>query len=226
VSARLSPDGMYYWDGQAWRSTLSPDGRFRWDGSTWTPVSSMVVTPYGFVRPQREPTSWTRPLQLAVTGWYVWSIIFTLAEPLWMGGLMNGFLNQSMQRQQQVNPQFSPPPANFTDMMSSFMAVGMWVTVTVYAVVFVVIIVGAWQRWVWMYWVVLVLLGLTSIVVPIDLIYVFLGPVMSASAGLTMPSWLYPLQFITGLPAIGLFVWMLVALVKRGPWAMRRPAWG
>ena len=223
MSARLSPDGMYYWDGQAWRSTLSPDGRFRWDGSTWTPASSMVDTPYGFARPKREPRPWTRPLQLAVAGWYVWSILFTLAEPIWMGGIMNGVLSQSVQRQQQINPDFSPPPAAVTDILSSFMTVGIWATVIAYSLVFGLIIVGAWQRWVWMYYAVLVLLGLTSILVPVDLIYVFIGHATSAAQGVSMPSWLYPVSFVTGLPAIALFVWMLIALIKRGPWAMRRP---
>lgn len=215
---------MYYWDGQSWRSTLSPDGRLRWDGASWTPVHATVATPYGMVaRPQREHTSWTRPLQISVAGWYVWSILYTLAGPLWMGGMMNGLLSQSVQRQQQINPDFSPPPAALTDMMSSFVTLGIWATVIVYSLVFGLIIVGAWQRWVWMYYVVLVLLGLTSILVPVDLIYVFIGPAMSAAQGGSMPSWLYPVSFLTGLPAIGLFVWMLIALIKRGPWAMHRP---
>ena len=223
MSARLSPDGMYYWDGQTWRSTLSPDGRFRWDGSTWTPVSTTVATPYGFARPQREPTSWTKPLQLAVAGWYVWSILFTLAEPFWMGGMLNNVLNQSVQQQQQVNPNFSPPPAGFTDMMSNLMTVTVWGVVLVYSLVFALIIVGAWQRWVWMYWVVLVLLGLTAILVPVQLFDWFFVAATSSATRVGVPSWLYPVGFFTGLPATGLFIWMLVALIKRGPWAMRRP---
>ena len=38
MSAQLSPDGMYYWDGQRWVSTLSPDGRSRWNGTAWVPA--------------------------------------------------------------------------------------------------------------------------------------------------------------------------------------------
>ena len=36
MSLRMSPDGMYYWDGQAWVSTLSHDGRSRWNGQAWS----------------------------------------------------------------------------------------------------------------------------------------------------------------------------------------------
>jgi uncharacterized membrane protein (DUF2068 family) len=221
---------MYYWDGQAWRSALSPDGRFRWDGAAWTPVGAMAATPYGFGPPQREPTSWTKPLQLAVAGWYVWSILFTLAEPFWAGGMMGDLFNQSIQRQQQVNPEVSPPPAEFVNAMTGLMTATMWVVVVIYAAIFAVIIVGTWKRWVWMYYVVLVLLGLTSLLVPVQVLDAFITPSLASSMGMgfmSIPAWLYPLAIGTGVLAIGLFVWMLVALVKRGPWAMRRPAlWG
>jgi hypothetical protein len=219
---------MYYWDGQAWRSTMSPDGRFRWDGTAWTPVSSMLATPYGLPRATREPTSWTRPLQYAVIAWYVWSILFSLSEPFWAGGMMSNIFNQSFQRQQQLNPEVSPPPAELVNAMTSLMTVSMWVTVVIYAAVFAVIIAGAWNRWVWMYYVVLVLLGLTSVLLPVQIIDAFIAPSLGSAMGLnmTMPSWLYPVALGTGVLAVGLFVWMLVGLIKRGPWAMRRPAAG
>jgi hypothetical protein len=219
---------MYYWDGQAWRSALSPDGRFRWDGSTWTPVPSMAGTAYGpATRPQAEPTSWTRPLQYSVIGWYVWSIIWILATPILLGGMMGNLINQSLQRQQQLSPQVSPPPAAFYDVMSGIANVSLWVTAVLYSAAFVVIIVGAWKRWTWMYYVVLVLLGLTTILAPVNLADIFLGPTLNrAYGGLTMPSWLYWAAFVTSIPAVALFVWMVIALFKRGPWAMRRPSVG
>lgn len=215
---------MYYWDGQSWKSTLSPDGRFRWDGSAWTPISSMAVTPYGVaVPPQRQPTSWTRPLQLAVGGWYVWSILYVLSEPIWLGGMMGQILNQSLQRSQQANPEVSPPPPGFADMMSGVMNVSLWASVMFYAAIFVVILIGTWKRWTWMYYVVLALLGLTALLTPFQLVYVFIGGSLTRINGFGLPSWIYLLNFVTGIPAVALFVWMLVAAVKRGPWAMRRP---
>jgi ssDNA-binding Zn-finger/Zn-ribbon topoisomerase 1 len=35
VSAPLSPDGNWMWNGSEWVSTLSPDGMWRWDGREW-----------------------------------------------------------------------------------------------------------------------------------------------------------------------------------------------
>jgi hypothetical protein len=46
-AVRLSPDGEYWWDGQAWRDVAqwippaaqrSTDGQYWWDGRTWRPV--------------------------------------------------------------------------------------------------------------------------------------------------------------------------------------------
>ncbi|HEY7779317.1 MAG TPA: hypothetical protein VIC85_03810 [Ktedonobacterales bacterium] len=46
VNAPRSPDGVYWWDGQAWQpvpqppagAQRSPDGLYWWDGQTWQPV--------------------------------------------------------------------------------------------------------------------------------------------------------------------------------------------
>ena len=34
----FSPDGLWWWDGTAWKPALSPDGRWRWDGTAWQPA--------------------------------------------------------------------------------------------------------------------------------------------------------------------------------------------
>jgi hypothetical protein len=41
-----------------------------------------------------------------------------------------------------------------------------------------------------------------------------------------MPSSTYWLGLVMAIPASALFVWMLVALIKRGPWAMTKVAPG
>src|SRR5258708_30041594 len=38
LPGRVSPDGLWAWDGSAWVSTASPDGRWRWDGFGWVPL--------------------------------------------------------------------------------------------------------------------------------------------------------------------------------------------
>jgi hypothetical protein len=120
----LSPDGMYYWDGTSWISTLSHDGRSRWNGSAWIPVGTAAVAPSGYYAPARatrEPTSWTKPLQYAVAAWYALSAVYVLSLPFWMSGPMTDMINQSIQRQQALNPSATPLPDNFAGTMGSFM---------------------------------------------------------------------------------------------------------
>ena len=96
----MSPDGMYYWDGQRWASTLSPDGRFRWNGAAWEAVPSSGLAP-GFYQPPgtvREPTSWTQPLQLLVIIRYVLIGIYGLLLPFWATGYVTQAMQQSIHR--------------------------------------------------------------------------------------------------------------------------------
>ncbi|MGH7760312.1 MAG: hypothetical protein ACREOY_02695 [Candidatus Dormibacteraceae bacterium] len=224
MSAQLSPDGMFYWDGQRWVSTLSPDGRFRWNGTTW--VASGQA--YGPLHRQatghamREATSWTRPLQLAVAGWYVIEGIYALWLPFWMGGPMSQAMNQSIQRQQQLYPTVSPPPVELTNVMTSMVGGILWVSALFGLVIAIVVVVGALQRWTWMYYAVLVLLGFGAISLPVDVVDALGGSAVSAASGFSLPSWTYWLGLASAMPSTALFVWMLVALVKRGPWAMRK----
>ena len=226
MSLRLSPDGMYYWDGQRWQSTLSPDGRYRWNGSEWQPAPGAFYAGVpATLQPSRQPTSWTRPLQLGVVAWYVWSAIYVLATPLWMGGLSSQLMHQSLQNQEQFSPYASPPPAAFVEMMNSLVNTSMWIAAFFYAIVFAFIIFGTTQRWPWIYYTVLVLLGLTAVMLPLDLVYLLVGRSFGPYASFAPPRWLYLLNVLTGIPGVALFVWMLVALIRRGPWAMTlRPA--
>jgi hypothetical protein len=218
---------MFYWDGGQWVTTLSHDGRTRWNGSAWMPTGQAAAPPVYQqpARPKREPTSWTRPIQYAVAGWYLILAIYSLSTPLWMAGPIAQAINQSMQRQQQMNPDATLPPG-FTDLMSSIMTASIWVSAIVVVAVYVVIIVGALNRWTWMFYVVLILLGFSAISLPLNIINVFTAPSMSAAQGFSLPSWVYVLSVVLSIPATALFVWMLVALVKRGPWGMTRARLG
>lgn len=229
MSARLSPDGMYYWDGQQWVSTLSHDGRTRWNGATWVPTGQVYGAAYQAPgRITREPTSWTRPLQLAVAGWYVLQGVYSLTLPFWMSGPMSQAINQSIQRsiqrQQQLNPAASPPPAEFMNAMTSLMSGALWVGAVFGLAVAVVAVIGALNRWTWVYYAVLVFLGLASVSLPLDVVNALGGSALSSASGFTMPGWFYWVGVLTALPSTALFIWMLVALVKRGPWAMRKVA--
>jgi hypothetical protein len=224
VSAQLSPDGMFLWDGRQWVTTLSPDGRSRWNGTAWVPTGNAYGPPAYQVtgRTSREPTSWTRPMQFAVAGWYALEGVYALTLPFWMGGPMTQAMNQSIQRQQQLYPTVSPPPADFTNVMTSMVGGILWVSALFGVAIAVVVVIGALNRWTWMYYAVLVLLGFGAISLPIDVVDALGGSAISTASGFSLPEWTYWLGRVSALPSTALFIWMLIALVKRGPWAMRR----
>ena len=211
---------MYYWDGAAWVSTLSQDGRSRWNGSAWVPVTGFAYAPQQ--RPAREPTPWTQPLQYAVAAWYGFSALFTATLPFWMGGTMNQIMNQAIQRQQANSVE--PLPSNFSDTMTAMMTGVLWFAAIVGAAIAVVAIVAAIRRWTWAYYAILVLLGLGLIGLPVNLANALGGGSLNSVQGFTMPAWTLWTSVATGLVSAALFVWMLVALVRYGPWAMRRVA--
>ena len=217
MSTQLSPDGMYYWDGQRWQSTLSPDGRYHWNGAVWEPIPGPVYA----ALPTRQPTSWTRPLQLMVAGWYAISALNSALLPFWMGNQVTQILNATIQRQQQQNPYTTPLPTTFFDTMNSVMTGVLWVTAIFSIAIALLVIVRALQRWAWLYYVVLVFLGLGAVAGPLNLVNL----ATSYSAyGYTPPSWLVALGGVSWLISTALFVVMLIALIKRGPWGMTRPA--
>ena len=220
---RFSPDGLYYWDGRQWLSTLSPDGRFRWNGSAWIPTGQTAPLP-GYQQPsptQRVPTSWTRPLQIAVAGWYAISGIYALTLPFWMGGMMANIMNQSMQRSQQRYPSATPPPPEFVSAMTSFMTGAVWVGALFGFAICLVAIVGALNRWTWIYYAVMVLLGLGILGLPINAINVVRGS-NALSYGVALPAWINWVGLLSGIVGGALAIAMLYALVKRGPWGMTR----
>ena len=220
---RLSDDGLYYWDGQKWVSTLSPDGRFRWTGTAWVPVASGPAP--GYVRyhqpdSARVPTSWTQPMQIAVVAWYVLSGIYALSLPFWLSDTMSQAMNQSFQRQVQLNPNATPPPPEFVNAMTSMMSGVLWATAIFAVVICVVAVIGALRRWTWTFWAILVLIGLGTLSLPFNLVSALLGTRYSGSYGL--PTWSVWLSVAYGLPGAALFVWMLIALIRYGPWAMTK----
>ncbi|HKB33612.1 MAG TPA: hypothetical protein VKF16_07055 [Candidatus Dormibacteraeota bacterium] len=224
MSAQVSPDGMFYWDGRQWMSTLSPDGRSRWNGTAWVPTGSAFGAPSSRASGQssREPTSWTHPLQLAVAGWYVIEGVYALSLPFWMSGPMAQAMNLSIQRQQQLYPTDSPTSADFTNVMTSMVGGALWVSAVFGVAIAIIAAIGALKRWTWMYYAVLILLGFGVVSLPIDVVDALGGSAISSASGFSLPVWTYRLALVAAIPSTALFIWMLVALVKRGPWAARK----
>jgi hypothetical protein len=217
---KLSDDGLYYWDGQQWVTTLAHDGHSRWNGTAWVPVAAPPQMAY-FQPPRRMrvATGWTKPLQYAVAAWYLLQAIYAIALPFVMGGPMTDYINQVMQQQVLSNPDVAPPPPDFLTTVATMMTVALWTGAVIGVAIAVVAIIGALKRWTWLFYVVLVLLGLQAVSFPFTLISAFSTTAVNPVA---LPVALTATSVTFGIPAIALFVWMLVAVVKRGPWGMKR----
>jgi hypothetical protein len=225
----VSEDGLYYWDGRQWISTLSPDGRSRWNGYAWVPVTPMgpMAAPayphYQQPATVRVPTPWTKPMQYVVAAWYALAAGYALSLPFWMSGVMTQAVNQSLQRQSQINPNVSPPPPEFVSSMTSMMSGILWASAIIAVAVCAVFVIGALMRWTWIFWVVLVLLGLGTLAVPFNLISAVAGSTYAANL-YGLPAWTTWLSVGIGIPNAALFVWMLVAIIRYGPWATTKTA--
>jgi hypothetical protein len=179
---------------------ISADGQFRWDGQQWVPIP----------RNYREPTPWTRPMQLAAAA------IFTISA---IGSLATTFIyinHDSMLKSIQAQGSQLPSGTSVDDVVNFAIAIA-YAVVIFFVVLDLVAAIGSFLGWRWMFWAALILFGLSSI-----------GALTNLRT-LSQPA-LSPIP-VTGLIAselfsllsVAVFVWMLVGLIKYGPWAMRKP---
>ena len=131
------------------------------------------------------PTSWTKPLQLAVIVYAAISGIYGLTIPLWMTSVGRG--------------------AAFSASLIGF-------------VISLIAIVGAANRWTWLYEAVWVLLGLGVLVLLFDVV----RGSYSLTYGILLPTWAGWLRLLQTAIGGALALAMLYARNTRGPWAMTR----
>ena len=178
---------------------VSPDGQFRWDGVQWVPI------PKG----AREPTSWTRPTQLATAGFFAVTVIYTLASTAL-------FINHdSMLRVMQA--QGNLPEGTNVEQLVGFAVFAAWAFVVFLSALWAVAAVGSYLGWRWIFWADLVLLGFGAIGAILNL-----GN-FANSSGTELPVWGLVISELLDLASAALLVWFIVGLVRSGPWAMKRP---
>jgi hypothetical protein len=216
---KLSDDGLYYWDGQQWVSTLSHDGGSRWNGVAWVPVAGLQQGSFQPHARVRVPTGWTKPLQYSVVAWYLANAIWAVATPFIMGGTVSDYVNQAIQQNAALNPDVPPPPADVIATIHGVITVVFGIAAAVGVAIAAVAIIGALKRWTWVFYAVLVLLGLQTISFPFTVISAF---TTSAFSPMKLPFALTATSIAFGVPAVALFAWMMVAAFRRGPWGMTR----
>jgi hypothetical protein len=224
----LSPDGAYTWNGREWVPntpavpTVSPDGAYRWNGREW-----VANVPPGPTRFRKEPTSWTRPLQLAVIALTlvgdvnVLTLLPYLSDYISHAARRSIELSLAAQPQTQGSEQIRAQTLAIADMIGTWTVV---VTLVFAAIWLLLVVIGTLRRWTWFYWLLMIIFALSILAIPQQLLQVF-GIGTTAAAG--EPPLLLPLpNALLGLAVacaeLALFIWMIVAYRKYGPWASRR----
>jgi hypothetical protein len=111
----------------------------------------------------------------------------------------------------------SIPAGTDIDTIVTIAVFSAWAVVVVVAVLELVAALGSYLGWRWMFWVALVLFALGVIGGLTNLSY-FARPETSP-----VPTWAVIVQELFSLVSAALFVWLLVAAIRFGPWAMKRP---
>ena len=168
----------------------------------------------------RVPTGWTKPLQYSVVAWYLVYAIWSVAGPFLVAGPLSDYVNQVIQQNAALNPDTPPPPADVLSTINSVITVALGVGAAIGVAISAVAIIGALRRWTWVFYAVLVLLGLQTVSFPFTLISAF---TTSAFSPIKLPVAMTAVSVALAIPAVALFIWMAVAAFRRGPWAMTRP---
>lgn len=179
---------------------VSADGQFRWDGAQWVPI------PKG----QREPTPWTRPIQLGAAALFVVEAVYSVVTSL-------VFVNHDsmLKALQAQNTQF-PSGTDVDTVVNVAIAFAIGVVVVI-AICELVAAAGSYLGWRWMFWVALVLFGLGGLGA-----FTNLGTFARPSTS-PIPIGAVAVSELLSVVSLGLFVWMLVGVIKYGPWAMKKP---
>jgi hypothetical protein len=179
---------------------ISADGQFRWDGQQWVPLPANY----------REPTPWTRPMQSITAALFAISAISGVVITI-------AFVNHdSVLRALHAQGTQIPVSTSVDTVVNITIGVTYGVAIF-FSLLYLIAALGSYLGWRWMFWAALVLYGLSGITVFTN-IGSFANPDRSPIpvAGLIISE----LFAVLGL---AMFVWMLVAVIKFGPWAMKRP---
>ena len=147
-------------------------------------------------------------MQLAAAGLFAVDALFTLISSFF-------FINRdALLRQIQANTNL--PAGTNVDQIVSISLFFAWAVVVFLVVLWLVAALGSYLGWRWIFWADLVLFGFGTIGALLNLAN-FANPDKS-----TAPLWGVAVSELLDVASAGMFVWMVIALITRGPWALRR----
>jgi hypothetical protein len=191
----------------------------RWDDDIrrLTTVLDRLMWPHLSVLPGgRQPTSWTRKMQLAVAGYMLLVGLGSL-----IGGTTSIFYSRGGPREA-LKPLLAPANLSggtLNNAMVEFIVVIVVLLIFI-AAFFAFLAFGSYRGWRWIFWFDLVLLALTG--------YDGLTMLSSWTSNVQSPRQLIfgdlPL-FLLGLSTLALLAWMIIGMIRFGPgaWSTRKP---
>lgn len=180
---------------------VSADGQFRWDGQQWVPIP----------RGEREPTPWTRPMQLAAAALLTAEAVISVA-------VFAIFYNHDAVKRSLESAGTQIPQGTTEDQLITITIASVIGFSVFFALLELFGAVGSLLRWRWMFWYVFVLMALGSLAAIIGI-----GGLVRPQANSPIPTWASVLEELLAAGAVAMFVWMLIGLVRFGPWAMKKP---
>ena len=179
---------------------VSADGQFRWDGQQWVPI------PPG----TRVPTPWTRPMQLASAALFAFEAVYSVATSLL-------FINKDTMLKAIQAQGTQIPSGTSVDTIINIAIVTTIAFVVFFAVLELVAAAGSYLGWRWIFWAGLILFGLGGLGAFTNLATLF----KPATSPIPLPAVL--VSELTSILSLAMFVWMLIGLIRFGPWAMKKP---
>lgn len=171
-----------------------------WDGTAWRPIMGSTW----------QPTEWTRPMQTGVAAYWAVAGLFTILTPILFGQAIKDAALRQMQSQ---NPNLTG------DQQQQALNLGLsfaFVLAVVFGLLYLALALLSYlRRFTWVFYVDLVLLGISAIGVVTDLISL-------GNRNNTQPALATGIGFVLSLVALGLFIWLLMARIQRGVWACRK----
>ena len=148
-------------------------------------------------------------MQLAAAGLFVVNAVFSiLTSALYVN-------HDSMLREIQTRGLDYPAGADPETLVTGAI-VYVWIVVIVIAAIEVVAAMGSYIGWRWMFWAALALLGVDAI----GAITTF--GTLAIPDKSTIPGWALSVAQVLSIAAFALFVWMLIGVIRFGPWAMKK----
>jgi hypothetical protein len=179
---------------------VSADGQFRWDGQQWVPIPSGT----------REPTSWTRPMQLAAAALFVVEAVYSVAVSV-------TFINHDSMLKAIQAQGTTIPSGTGVDTVINIAIFSTIAVAVVIAILELVAAVGSYLGWRWIFWAALVLFGFGGLGALLNLPSLF----KPSASPIPLPGLL--VSELMSILSLALFIWMLIGVIKFGPWAMKKP---